>query len=787
MLRPAVALLCLSIVLGAACAQAARPLPDLHKWDSYFALFARDSSVPWKETTVRLDTYSGARVDLAAYEADPADVIVAGNASRPRVLDTRRLHPIARWTFTPAVGYRFASNQVGVPLGNREGFFVVEARRGTVAQQVWINRTRIGIVGKASAQALLLYGADLGTGKALAHMRVLFLADKRFETRFTDDRGVVRWSGPGRPVFALAQFAKSHAFLSLLPQAPLTNAVAGVMLDSSTARAGSTVRAVGFARKRSGNAFRPQAGNAVLSLRLRGKAVAEKHVALDAAGSFVTELQIPAGSRSGEYTVLMNAGGAAAGTQLHVDADANGLVLAVAAPCGEQCPPGQDVPIEVRASRAGVPVADVRVAIDVIRSPHAGNFSGPQWGVSRVSAQQRTTGADGIARTAIARPTDGLSSTYGINVSAAGATAATRLTVATAPVALHIVVNRTEQSLGNALPFDVYAVSLAGDAPEPRLTVRMQLVHGSAVAEQVVHLDANGHAHGTFSNAELGSNLVLARATVNGADALDAQEVRVVPNAASDPNGGSSSDVSVVLDRSAYRPRDRITVRASCDGARGDALLTYETPLQIDSAVRPVTDGGTTAMLTAANAPGAVVVGAAFVRNGELHWNTVSADLAGPGRAGRALARLVGNDFAAGSLAHLKIDEGNGEDRTMIVRMTAGIPSGSARFDGAPDLLSIGQASSQATALADADWHAGVDATAAHASVLTFDRNDALAPDDLTLAQADTRDVYWHVSRARQNDLVIPMPQAAGLYTLSVLEFGDDGGVAAASSAVNVR
>ncbi|MDQ6929476.1 MAG: hypothetical protein M3126_02255 [Candidatus Eremiobacteraeota bacterium] len=787
MLRPAVALLCLSIVLGAACAQAARPLPDLHKWDSYFALFARDSSVPWKQTTVRLDTYSGARVDLAVYQADPADVIVAGSAGRPRVLDTRDRHAIARWTFTPAGGYRFATNQVEVPLGNREGFFVVEARRANVAEQVWVNRTRIGIVGKASAGALLLYGADLGTGKAISHMRVLFLAGKRFETRFTDGYGVVRWSGPRRPVFALAQFAKSEAFLSLLPQAPLTNAVAGVMVDSAGVHAGDTMRVVGFARKRSGNVFKPETGSAAVSLRLRGKVIAEKHVALDAAGSFVAEMQVPAGSRSGDYTVLMNAGGAGAGTQLHVDADANGLVLAVVAACGERCTPNDDVPLEVRAMRAGLPVANARVAVEAVRSPHAGDLRGPQWGISKVFSQVVTTGADGIARASIARPTDGLSSTYGIDVSSGGATAATRVTVATAPVALNLVLDHAEQSLGNALPFDVYATNLSDGRPAPRVTVRVQLMHGSSVAEQIVKLDANGHAHGAFSNAELGSNLVLARATVNGADALDAQEVRVVPHAANDSTGGSSSDVGVSLDRSTYHPRDRITVRASCEGASGDALLTYETPLQIDSVVRTVTAGGAGAMFVAANAPGAVVVGAAFVRNGALHWNTVPAGLSGPGRAGRVSVSLEGSDFAAGSVAHLKIDEGNGADRTMIVRMTAGIPSGSARFDGAPELLSIGQASSQATALASADWHAWVDATPARASVLAFDRNDASVPGDLSLAQADTRDVYWHVTRGGQRDLAIPMPQKAGTYTVSVLEFGDDGHVAADSSAINVR
>ena len=57
-------------------AGAARPLPDSGKWDRTFALYARDVAQPWKRVTVRLDTYSGAPVDFAAYEVDPADVLV---------------------------------------------------------------------------------------------------------------------------------------------------------------------------------------------------------------------------------------------------------------------------------------------------------------------------------------------------------------------------------------------------------------------------------------------------------------------------------------------------------------------------------------------------------------------------------------------------------------------------------------------------------------------------------------------------------------------------------------
>ena len=53
-----------------------------------------------------------------------------------------------------------------------------------------------------------------------------------------------------RPVFALAQWGNSYAFLSLLPQAPLPATIVGVRTDSAVVHAGDAVRVVGFARTR---------------------------------------------------------------------------------------------------------------------------------------------------------------------------------------------------------------------------------------------------------------------------------------------------------------------------------------------------------------------------------------------------------------------------------------------------------------------------------------------------------------------------------------------------------
>ena len=61
--------------------------------------------MPWKRIAVRLDTYSGAPVDFAAYEVDPADVLIAGTA-RARAIDTAHRTAVARWRFTPPAGLR---------------------------------------------------------------------------------------------------------------------------------------------------------------------------------------------------------------------------------------------------------------------------------------------------------------------------------------------------------------------------------------------------------------------------------------------------------------------------------------------------------------------------------------------------------------------------------------------------------------------------------------------------------------------------------------------------------
>ena len=199
--------------------------------------------MPWKRIAVRLDTYSGAPVDFAAYQVDPADVLVAGT-SRARAIDTAHRTPVMKWRFSPPAGQRYTPNEVDVPLQNREGFFVIEARRGDAVQQAWLNLTRIGLLTKESPGGIVLYGADLGSGKALAGMRITYLVGTSFQYGKTDAHGIARWSGPRRPRFALAEWGKSKAFVSFLAQPPIPAVLVGVRAERANVRAGERVRVV---------------------------------------------------------------------------------------------------------------------------------------------------------------------------------------------------------------------------------------------------------------------------------------------------------------------------------------------------------------------------------------------------------------------------------------------------------------------------------------------------------------------------------------------------------------
>jgi hypothetical protein len=782
--RTAIALL-LALTVSTVSAAAGRPIVDLHRLDAYFALFAADSNVPWKTTTVRLDTYSSAPVHFAVYRVDPADVLTAGSNARPRAVVTRGLSAASSFDFTPPGGYQFQSNEVDVRLGSREGFFVVEASRGDVGEQVWINRSRVGLISKETSGELVVYGADLGTGRALGRMRVQFVVDRRFATLLTDDRGIVRWTRSPRPVFALAQWGDSYAFLSLLPQPPLPATIVGIRTDSAVVRAGGAVRVVGFARSRAGAVLRAAGGSATVSLRNGAASIGERRVTLDAAGAFDASFALPLDAPAGEYAVLARVGGGVGGATVHVDASAGGLSLAVSAPCAPACDAAADVPLTIRASRPGT-----TVHVMVVRSPHVYAGYIPEvtpWATTVWLDRSLRIGSDGVATLTIPHPSDELGSTYGVRVESGGATADTRVVVPTSRAAIRVKVDREDQNLGTPIGFDVYAQELDTGRPLAGATVTARLVHGASIAQQQLVLDADGHARGSFGSAQLGTNLVFASVDDSGR-ATDAQAVQVEARA-SDAAAvdRSSADVRVTLDRPAYRANDDVSVAASAPGARGDALITLENALGTTAAVVPVNAGRAAAHFRATDSAGDLRVGSAFVGDGAMEWTTVPLNLDAPGRPQFASLSLDRDaQFAPGAAANVSLRGAPPGGATMVVRISRGEPSGSAVFDSAPDLLAVGATVTQNSAPAAVTWHPWVDSTGSHAAVLGFVRRTQ-PPADVALAQADTDAVSWSVARANGNGFAVNMPVQSGRYTISVLDISDDGSVSAGSSNIVVR
>ncbi len=779
--------LALALVAAALPARAARPLLDYHRLDAYFSLYARDSNVPWKPTTVRLDTYTSAPVDFAVYQVDPADVLVAGSTTRPRAVATQRLRPIARWQYAPPGGYRFQSNDVNVPLGSREGFFVVEARRGSVGEQVWINRTRVGLLTKETPGGVTLYGTDLASGNPLARMRVSFISGGRFVDRYTDGSGLVSWRGYPRAVFAMAQWANSIAFVSFLPQAPLPPTIVVVKTASAVVHAGDLLSVIGFARSRSGARLRASSGNVSILLRSPSGVVTQTSVRLDAAGAFDTALHIPESSRAGDYTVIASANGATAATAVHVDANAGGLSLAASPQCEGTCDASADIPLVVRASREGAPVGGVQLTARVIRSPHVylWDSSESPWGVAQWYSATVTTGSDGRALVQIPRPSDGLASTYGVRISSGGATADTRIVVPTSRIALRVQLDRTDVGSGMPASFDVYANDVASGKPVERLPLRVQLLHGSSVQEQRLTLDDRGHAHGAFTSPQAGSNLIVAIA--GGAEnAMDAAQLQVEPQTLQTQSAQASHTVGISLDRKRYAAGEQARVDAVLSGAQGSAIVTLESATGTQVHVVPVRDGRAQATLRIGDAPGVLAIGAAFVRDGALQWDSIPLVVDAPGRPLSAPLLLDRSAYVPGETATARIGDVRAGTGTVIVRLTKSAPTGSALFASAPELLAIGTTATQDTAVDGASWHPWVDSTGDHAVIQSFARRTA-PPADLTMTEADTASLYWKVDRHAGDSVQVPVPQAPGKYVLTLLKVNDDGRVTAASSDLIVQ
>lgn len=772
-----------ALALLAAPASAARPIVDLHKLDAYFALFASDSNVPWQPTTVRLDTYSSAPVQFAVYQVDPADVVTAGSNARPRAIDTRGHKPVASFNFTPPGGYQFQSSEVDVQLGSREGFFVIEARRGAVGEQVWINRTRVGLLTKETPGELLVYATDLQSGRALTHARLQFVVNGAFETRYSDAHGLIRWNRAPRPVFALAQYGNSYAFASFLPQAPLPNTIVGVRTDTAVVHAGGTVRIAGFARTRVNGALRPASGTATIAMRIGGTVLAQVQASVDAAGAFSADVPIPSAATAGDYAVLAQVDGGVGGATVHVDADANGLSLDIASGCDGPCNASADVPVTITSSRGNVPVR-----VQIVRSPHIYVGFTPQdvpWGTTIWTDQTVQTGGDGRATVMIAHPSDGLPSTYGVRADAGGASAVTRIVVPTARAAVRLQLDRTQQTLGTPVNFDVYGNDITSARPLAGAHVTVTLQHGSSTQQTELTLDADGHAHGAFSAPSLGTNLVFATLSVDGANATDAAQVDIVPQATQDTSLNGSANVRIALDRTVYRAGDNVAITAMLDGASGDALLTIESAVGTQTLSVPVHDGRASGTLRIADAPGDLRIGAAFVRDGAIAWTNVPLELDAPGRPVHATIAMPSGALAPGAPVSVTLRDVAPGAGTTIVRVSRGAPSGGALFESAPALLAVGLAATQVSAPEGRTWHPWVDSTGEHAQVLGFERRSS-PPQNLALEQADTQAVWWNVAHYDGAPIAVQLPSARGRYTLSILTITDDGRVIAASSPITV-
>lgn len=763
---------------------------DKGQWDAYFALFARDVYVPWKPTVVRLDTYSGAPVEFAAYAVDPAEVIIAGQNRVPRALDTRELKPVVRWRFSPPAGYSFESNDVIVPLGSREGFFVIEARRGDAIQQVWLNRTHIGLVTKESPEGLILWGVDLRTGRRLSGMPVSFLRGLSLESKRTDGRGLIAWSGNEHPSFALAEDGPGRAFVSLLPQAPLPSAIVGVRLDSASVRAGGVIRMAGFARKRTGAAYRRATGDVHLSLALRGRVLASATARLDTAGAFSGELAVPPAADAGSYAVLASVAGAVGGTSVHVDAAAD-FVLAAHSAC--PCDPNRDVPIGFIARRDDAGAAHLPVHVEVVRTPHIVPPGAPddeaRWGTTIVYDRTLVTDETGHVRVIVERPTDGLDSTYSFRATAKGATATGRIAVPNASVALAVEADTANADVGQPVGFDVRGFDPTDGSPAQHLNVGVRLTHGATVQTQTLVLDDRGRGHVVFRAPSLGSNLVVVEASAGGRKALDATAVLVEPRALSGAVASNGSSIRIATDRARYRPGESIGVRAEAPGASGDALVTLEGAKTYEVRVVPAAHGDVQATLPMGHVLGDVRVGVALVHDGSVALDTVPIDVDGADQPRATELTLDRASYEMGATLRAEMHDGNlpGE-ATVAIRIADGRESEPAFFDDAPGMLATGGTTSQDPAAEDAAWHAYV--TPAHSKandIFAAEAGRKAPTEPPSIGAAAPRTLYWEIVRHDGASLEVPVPKERGHFVLSVLVISDEGCVGAASASFNVQ
>lgn len=785
----------LALGLTALPTRAARPLLDQHQWDRYFALSARDVEVPWKPAFFRLAVYSGAPVDLAVYNVDPAEVIIAGQHRSARAVEVRGRRPLARWRFTPPAGYRFEVPQVRAPLGSQEGFYVVEARRGEATQQVWINRTHIGLVTKESPGGLLLWCVDLRNGQALRGVNVAFLVGRELLSKETDAHGAIIWTESVRPTFALADHGAARAFVSFLPQAPLPSTIVGIRLESAGARAGEDVRFIGFVRRRAEGDYRRASGDVRVALIGRGKVITQTSAHLDSAGAYTGMLHVPRSADSGEYAVLSEVGGAGVssvgGTSLHIDAGKT-VTLSLHTNC--PCSSSEPVVLKIVAHGEREVVPNLSVGVRIVRVPHiippgqADDAS--RWGTTLVYEKTLRTDENGAARVELLAPADGLASSYGVSVRANGATATTRVTVPTSVTALAIEPDAQRIGIGEGAGFSVRGFDAAAGAPAAHLRVIVRLMHAASSWEKEAVLDERGRTHIVFKSPSLGTNLALAKAQgADGRQVLDATAVSVDPSNHDTGAADRASSWKIALNRDRYHPGDEIAVSASVPGASGDAFVTLEGERTYQVRVAKIENGRAVTTLKLSDALGDVRVGVAAVRDGAVVLGSVPVTIDAPGHVHEIRVTLDRPNFRPGEQARLVMRDGGMPGKaTVLVRIADGRESAQAYFDDAPDLLKVGGTTTQNPASGDPSWHAfAAPSYSTAADVYAAERPRTQHTEDAALSVEAPRTLLWRVERDEDGKLSVPLPDARGRYVLSLLRIGDDGSVGAASTSVVVQ
>ena len=717
-------------------------------------------------------------------------MLVAGT-SRARAIDTSRRNAVAKWRFTPPAGLRYTPNDVEVPLQNREGFFVIEARRGDATQQAWLDLTRVGLITKESPGGIVLYGADLGTGKALSNMRITYLVGITFEYGSTDAHGIARRSGGQRPRFGIAEWGKSKTFVSFLPQPPVPSMLVGVRAERANVRAGEHVHVVGFARKRVGTAYRPASGDVRVALMARGRTLASAEPRLDAAGAFGAELSVPADAPAGDAAVLAVAGGASGGAAIHVDGVGD-VLLTVAAACGGACTADGPVPVTVSARlRADGGVAAGReVRVRVVRVPHVlapgTNDDGSAWGTAEVADVRVTTDVTGVARYTIPAPTDGLPSTYGIATTSGASTASARVAVPNARIALEVAPQRRDLDIGEPAAFDVRGFDAADGRPASGLGVRLRLVHGPTEQAQQLVLDGDGRARAVFHNVAPGTNLAFAQADVDGKTVADVNAVTVAPQALLGSRSRRSAEAQITTDKPRYRVGERVRVDAVLSGAVGDAFLDFEGARALGEVTVATSGGRASAVFTVPETVGDAALGVAFVRDGALEYATSRLAVDGPGHARATSLAADKPSYAPGSVAHVTIADGNeNAGATLAIRLSETRAANGASFDDAAAVLAGTGTTTQNPASPDPAWHASVVPT--RSTVVDLAANERSAPSAEALGAPSERALVWRIDRAAKEGFDVMLPRTPGRYVVSVLKVSDDGDVGAATLAIDVR